>query len=571
MMVVARPLTDKVGVDLFCGAGGATTGMQATGRIRVEAAVNHDEFAIKSHEANNKGTTHWNEDVRGFRTEVLPKDVFILWVSSECTHLSNAKGGTSRDADSRTLSEEIPRFVNHCGPKYIAVENVREFMSWGPLIEKRESWTKVQALYGKKKGKLVRFPDPNSPLVYDKDGSTVMVPDKRWAGIDYDRWVDSIKAMGYEFDYQLLNSADFGAATSRLRYFGVFRKKGLPMRWPKQTHAKDPKPASGLLKWKPIRPLLDLENQGQSIFNREERGLKDLVPRTIERLEWGLNRHVAGGENQFILRYSFNNKPSSIEDPIGTIVAKRDQYLVSVEETEISSDNFILKAYGGHNSERHSYPLTDPSHTITTWANHKLVSVKTMSHEWLVKWYNAKQNQQGLEGPLHTITTKDRFALVKAQMLTMFYGRPDASQPLSVPLNTITTANRFALTEAQFIHAQYGGPENSTSADAPLPTIVVNPKHSLVTVTLDNGEEAVLRKIGNLYVSPNIVDIKMRMLTVDELKVAQGFPEDYILLGSDEQKKKFIGNSVVPLMAELLTESILDAYEEYELEMGEAA
>ena len=41
-----------------------------------------------------------------------------------------------------------------------------------------------------------------------------------------------------------------------------------------------------------------------------------------------------------------------------------------------------------------------------------------------------------------------------------------------------------------------------------------------------------------------IVDIKMRMLEVDELLKIQGFPEGYKLVGTQTDKKKFIGNSV---------------------------
>ena len=44
----------------------------------------------------------------------------------------------------------------------------------------------------------------------------------------------------------------------------------------------------------------------------------------------------------------------------------------------------------------------------------------------------------------------------------------------------------------------------------------------------------------------DIADVFLRMLKVAELKKIQGFPEDYVLCGSQEQQKKFIGNSVTP-------------------------
>ena len=50
----------------------------------------------------------------------------------------------------------------------------------------------------------------------------------------------------------------------------------------------------------------------------------------------------------------------------------------------------------------------------------------------------------------------------------------------------------------------------------------------------------------------DITDVKIRMLFLMELMRIQGFPADYILTGKKEDKLKFIGNSVVPLMAKKL-------------------
>ena len=55
----------------------------------------------------------------------------------------------------------------------------------------------------------------------------------------------------------------------------------------------------------------------------------------------------------------------------------------------------------------------------------------------------------------------------------------------------------------------------------------------------------------------------MRMLKVEELLVIQGFPKDYVLYGTSTDKKKFIGNSVVPIMAKVLAESNYESYLNY--------
>jgi DNA (cytosine-5)-methyltransferase 1 len=59
-----------------------------------------------------------------------------------------------------------------------------------------------------------------------------------------------------------------------------------------------------------------------------------------------------------------------------------------------------------------------------------------------------------------------------------------------------------------------------------------------------------------------IVDIRFRMLKPEELKLGQGFPEDYII-DHDYTGKRYpsgkrverIGNSVVPIMAKALTQA----------------
>lgn len=113
-------------VDLFCGAGGTSTGVeQATLNgekcAHVVACVNHDPTAIESHAANHPDAHHFTEDIRTLAMEPLvatveearrefPKAKLVLWASLECTNFSRAKGGKPRDADSRTLAEHLFRY-----------------------------------------------------------------------------------------------------------------------------------------------------------------------------------------------------------------------------------------------------------------------------------------------------------------------------------------------------------------------------------------------------------------------------------------------------------------------------
>jgi len=214
--IVSNPdEVEFLAIDLFCGAGGTSTGfLNANGKALVIACINHDAKAIESHWLNHPEVLHFEEDIRTVELsplvsllkqyrELYPNAKVILWASLECTNFSKAKGGQARDADSRTLAEHLDRYVITLNPDYIQIENVVEFMSWGPLDDK---------------GK----------------------PISRKSGSDYLKWCKHIDSFGYRNEWKELNSADFGAYTSRNRLFGCFAKDGLPIAWPQSTHARKP-------------------------------------------------------------------------------------------------------------------------------------------------------------------------------------------------------------------------------------------------------------------------------------------------------------------------------------------
>ncbi len=114
-------------IDLFCGAGGTSTGVERAtlkGKkcAEVIACVNHDKNAIASHAANHPHALHFTEDIRTLDLTQLvehtnnkraanPDALVVLWASLECTNFSKAKGGMPRDADSRTLAEHLFRYI----------------------------------------------------------------------------------------------------------------------------------------------------------------------------------------------------------------------------------------------------------------------------------------------------------------------------------------------------------------------------------------------------------------------------------------------------------------------------
>lgn len=474
-------------IDLFCGAGGTSTGVENARYneqqcAKVVACVNHDANAIASHAANHPDALHFTEDIRTLELSPLmhhldemrrqyPDAFVVLWASLECTNFSKAKGGQPRDADSRTLAEHIFRYIEAINPDYIQIENVEEFMSWGDLDE-----------HGK-------------PISRDK-------------GRLYTNWVDNVKAYGYKFDHRILNAADYGAYTSRKRFFGIFAKPYLPIVWPKPTHSKT---GGGdlfgsLAKWKPVKEVLDFADEGESIFNRK----KPLSPKTLERIYAGLIKFVAGGKEAFLVKYNSMSRTGkyhapSIDEPCPTVATQGRLGVAQV--------NFLSKYYGG-SPEGKSVSVEEPAGAITTRDHHSFITA-----------YYGNGHNHSIDAPAPTLTTKDRLA---------------------------------------FVDMQYG---NGTPCGIhnPAPTVTTNPKHHLVTCRKDHYDSAIaispndspiMAKIKRFMVLYGIVDIKMRMLRIQELKRIMGFPADYVLVGTQADQKKFIGNAVEVNMARVLCEAL---------------
>ena len=69
--------------------------------------------------------------------------------------------------------------------------------------------------------------------------------------------------------------------------------------------------------------------------------------------------------------------------------------------------------------------------------------------------------------------------------------------------------------------------------------------------------ETLLKETDGIKLSvETIIDIKMRMLQIKELKRIMGFPEDYVLIGTQAEQKKYIGNAVEVNMARVLCEAL---------------
>lgn len=477
-------------IDLFCGAGGTSTGVESA-RLdgmqcaKVIACVNHDAKAIASHAANHPDALHFTEDIRTLQLSPLvahaermkmqyPDAKVVLWASLECTNFSKAKGGQPRDADSRTLAEHLFRYIEALNPDFIQIENVEEFMSWGDMDEN------------------------GKPISRDK-------------GKCYVRWCNRVRRYGYDFEHRILNAADYGAYTTRKRFFGIFAKRGLPIVFPAATHCKGGKADmfGSLEKWKPVRDVLDFSDLGNSIFR--ERALSE---NTLERIYAGLVRFVAGGQEAFLSK----------------------QYSGSPEGKNVS--------------------INGPAGTITCRDHHMFVSA-----------YYGNGHNHSIEAPAPTLTTKDRLSVVTAFFGNEYSGGGQLSS-LENPCPAVLTRPKQALISVRqhyLLNPQYRSFGRDIDdpcftliarMDKRPPCLITTEPGSLPDISMHSGDTPMTRKIKSFMQLYHIIDIYMRMLKTDELKRIMGFPEDYVLIGTQAEQKKYIGNAVEVNMSRALCEAL---------------
>ena len=543
-------------IDLFCGAGGTTSGIEgAETSAQVIACVNHDANAILSHQRNHPNCLHLTEDVRNmvvveklkslvanYRSE-HPGCYINLWASLECTNYSKAKGGLPRDADSRTLAHHLLSYLKALEADYLFIENVVEFMAWGPLDDKGR-------------------------------------PVSRKNGRDYLKWKESVCQLGYRYDHRIINAADHGGYTIRKRYFAQFARvlppkeadcgagrANLPIRWPEASHrGADHRGSNGtqsdtlpddrrsaedlygksFLPWRPVREVLDLDDVGRSIFTRK----KPLAENTLKRIYAGLLKFAS----------TTNEK------------------------------DFAISYYG--RGSAHS--LSSPSYTLTTRDRlARVVCQKLPAQYFLTSYYSGGGQLSSADRPNPTLTGVPKQRLVACTFIDQQFGQ---SKPASVdqPAGTLTANPKFnvvavnrndAKTRAWLLNPQYSN--KGSNVDAPSPTLIarmdkkplylVQPTAAATVagtpvdttqtlnqhLSLKEDNSPTMKLIKEFMAAHGICDITMRMLNLQELLRIQGFPEDYQLVGTMTEKKKFIGNSVHTVVARKICEANYNALCEF--------
>lgn len=557
----------EIFVDNFAGGGGASTGIEIAIGRSVDIAINHDPAAIAMHRANHPRTQHYTEDVWAVNpTEACAgRPVALAWFSPDCKHFSRAKGGKPVDKSIRGLAWVAIRWAYLVRPRVIMLENVPEIVTWGPL---GEDGRPISERSGETFGAFVAALTDGMPENHPA------IPEMLDA-LQIDR--DSVMAqhiirngLGYRVEYRKLRSCDYGAPTSRERFYLVARCDGEPIRWPEPTHAPrgSMEVMSGeKLPYRTAAECIDWTIPAKSIFERD----KPLAENTLRRIARGIKKYVIDNPNPFIVTVNHKGdgfRGQDIAEPLGTVTTKNGYGVVvptimcnnannvgaSVESplptVTTGNRNYLvapslIQYHGEHADETRGQELTEPMRTLDT-SNRYALSVAA-----IMKNYAGGYSGPGsaADDPLHTVTATDHNALLTAHILTLRNNQD--GQELEEPLSTVT-AGGLHHAEVEAFLVKYFSNGAPKPVDEPLDTITTKDRFAVVTI---HDEEYV------------ITDIRMRMLQPKELFKAQGFPDNYIIDhdadGNPYPKKEQVakcGNAVTPPTAAALVRANLPEY-----------
>lgn len=515
--------------DLFCGAGGTTTGAQRSGRVDVRLAVNHWRVAVNSHRQNHPDVRHICAEI----DHVDPRDfldmgIKVVLASPECVFHSNARGGKPVDDQRRATAWCVPRWAETLRPNWLIIENVREFQDWGPLGV------------------------DNKPLKSKK-------------GEIFQAWIGALRALNYHVEWRLLNAADYGGATKRVRLFVVARRGASkqPIPWPVPTHTKE--------QWTPAWSIIDWSLPCPSIFGRK----RPLAEKTLRRIEIGLRKFCGPQAQPFIVKMRGTNNAADVEQPLPTLTAGgthlglAQPFILHAQGPGYGDDSFsgvrsandpmstiigrpvhglvtpfMLQYHNGPDGANRSSDARDPLPVVDTNPRHAIVA------PFLIDVHNRRRddNTSGCDKPLPTIVTKPGNSLVVPYLVDVNHGESNGSpggrvHGVDVPLGSVTTHHGKGFVQA-FL-TKFNGTGKAESIDEPLSTLTTLPRHGLTLIQT-------MQELG-------IVDIGFRMLTVPELAMAQGFGRDYYLHGTAAEQIRQIGNSVHTHVAEALCRAIGEA------------
>lgn len=521
--------------DLFCGAGGSSSGLVAAG-IDVKMAANHWKLAIETHSTNHPHTEHDCADLRETHPSLYPK-TDILWASPECTNHSLAKGKKRKalhqldlwgehkidpaEERSRATMREVVEFSEYHRYQFIIVENVVDIRYWA----------------------------------------------------HYDAWIQEMHGLGYDHKALYLNAMFFGVPQSRDRIYIVFWRKGnrapdLDFRplaecpehglcnaiqvykkhdypWGRYGSRRQYVyrcPTCGMEvkpQHTPAYVAIDWSVPSERIGDRD----KPLKEKTTKRILEGLKKFVTPIVVQ--TSYGSAHDPTSITDPMPSQTTRQSAALVQP---------FLASYYGSAQTTSTQEPVP----TITTLDRHALVT------PFMLAYANQLTPPRSVDDPMFTISTENFPGVVTPFVALM--KNNSGSRSVDQSLATIVaSAEHHALITPFIAHLRNHGA--ATGMDVSIGTITASAfHHALVQPFMVNynNQESSLRSLedamptiatqrtprliepGDFDFSPEVMlpECGFRMLQPHELKRAMSFPDSYIILGNKREQVRQIGNAV---------------------------
>jgi DNA (cytosine-5)-methyltransferase 1 len=571
--------------DLLCGAGGSSTGaMRALRDLGLEmdlVCVNHWPTAIETHTMNHPEARHFVQDIATVRPHLLVPEGYLdlLMASPTCTHHSVARGGKPTSDQQRSDPWHIITWLTELRVKRLIIENVWEFVGWGP----------VDVRTGK--------------------------PVKSRKGEYFMAWIDTIRRLGFEPEWRKLNAANYGDATTRSRFILKARSDKKLLGWAPLTHAK--RSEGNVLQFADVRPwraaaeIIDWKIKGRSIYTRK----KPLAAKTLIRIYAGIVKYgwpqgyidtlaaymtglgidvptittsyrAVRGE-PLVLSQHNSGAARSVADPLPTITTggaaaedhpgcarpilvepvvltlrKQGEEITGARPRSLQEPIPAITAGGQHFALVEPFVLSQGAGGVPRQVSEPIPTAPTDGAHALVSPYYGTGSGETLtssEQPLPTITSKGRFGMVVPVTHTQ---GGNGARDIAEPLPVITTAKGGEYAVVLPVTHE-GGLDRAADALEPLPTITGANRGELAFITAQHGERPghpprthdIEQPVPTIAATGHVdlaqagpaFDILFRMFEPHELASAMGFNDEdqqYEFAGTKTDKIKQIGNAV---------------------------
>ena len=508
--------------DLFCGAGGSSTGAVAVPGVQVRLAANHWALAIETHNANHPDTDHLQADISQTDPRYVPR-TDMLWASPECTNHSRAKGRKAPSQPdlfgdvlpdeaaerSRATMWDVIRFTEAHEYKAVLVENVVEVVDWTSRNGVRgglfDSW--ISAMHAM--GYRHRIISMNSmhaqahglPAPQSRDRVYISFWREGERAPDFER-MQRPRAYCPSCE-QVVESIQSwkrpGTRTGRYRSQYVYRCPKVSCR------GQEVEPG-----WLPASSIIDWSIEGQRIGDRD----KPLAEKTMRRIQMGIDRYWS----PVLVEHKGNGYDAA--DP------KHPSYM-------------------DPSSYYRAWPVDDVTRTMHTRES------KALAYDPVMIPVEGREGKRpaSMLYPMRTMTTRSETGMAYPPFLTELRGGGSWARPANDPLSTVSAGGNhhgLVVPAALVMRHNNNGGENQAS--------MTTPDFEPVRTMTTKGQQSVLT--GRTV---DINDVRFRMLEPSEIKQAMAFPADYLMVGNRREQVKLSGNAVTPPAARDLIATVVSA------------